>query len=102
MTEVIQFPPPDQPPPLLVGPFEYWHVVVNGRRVPLLTGRQAEDGGITFTVDHRFMGGPFHGEVARQVAYLLAQAIAVASGYSNLEAETKDRPFAPAMMELGK
>lgn len=99
MTEVVQFPSKDQSP-LLVGPFEEWGVMVKGRRIPRLTGRQMVDGGITFLVDDRFSGGPFYGEAARQVAYLLAQALAIGSGYSHFEAGERDRPFAPLAMQL--
>jgi hypothetical protein len=99
MTEVVQFPATEQPS-LLVGPFEQWHVIVGGRRIPRLTGRHAADGGVMFVVDDRFSGGPFYGESARQVAYILAQALAIGSGYSSLEATQVGFPFAPKSMQI--
>lgn len=86
---------------MLVGPFEQWHVVISGRRIPRLTGFKREDGKIILYVDNRFGGGPFEPEEAYQAAYLIAQATAVAEGYSSLEAEEKGRCFAPRMMNLG-
>lgn len=99
---VTQFPAKPAQPPLLSGPFDVWHVIVKGRRIPLLTGRYTEDGGINFIVDDRFMGGPFYGETAYQAAHLLAQALAVASGYSHLEAPDKTRGFAPVAHHIGE
>lgn len=101
MSEIVEFPKSEQPP-ILIGPFQVWHVVVGGRKIPHLTGTHTSDGGINFIVDGRLMGGPFYGETAHQAAWLLAQALAVGSGYSNFEAETKDRVFAPLTVELGE
>lgn len=88
-------PPRDKRPPLLVGPFEYHKVVVQGRAVPGLTGHPRKDGGVTLVVDDRFIGDFPDQETAGQAAWLIAQAMAIASGYSHLEATNKDMPFAP-------
>jgi hypothetical protein len=86
----------------LSGPFEVFEVLVNDRCIPLLTGKKTDDGRYNFIVDGRFMGGPFSPTEAEQVAFILAQAIAVASGYSDLGAENKDRVFAPVVHHLGE
>ena len=98
MTDVVQFPQ-TKPPELLVGPFEYWKVVVDGRAIPNLTGHREADG-IWFTIDHRLMGGPFDEAAAYQAANLIAQGMAVAAGYSHAGAASKDMPFAPQLSPL--
>jgi hypothetical protein len=97
---VVDFPAAQEPPPLLIGPFQYHAVVVDGRQVPGLTGRPDGDG-IALVVDHRFTA-TFPPELARQAAWLIAEATAVAQGYPHFGAASKDRPFAPRMAELGK
>lgn len=95
MTEnVTQFPPPPEQPPLLIGPFETYHVMVDGRVIPRLTGWREGDK-TWLCVDRRF-GGEFSTEEdARQAARLIAEAMAVAEGYTHMGAQTKDRCFAP-------
>jgi hypothetical protein len=99
MGSVTPFPPQESPPDLLVGPFQVWQVVVDGRFVPGLTGHRDGEG-IWLTVDHRFTGGPFNEETAIQAANLIGQAMAVASGYASLSSLSKDRPFAPKAMQI--
>lgn len=82
-----------KPPEFLVGPFETYKVQIEGRMIPHLTGRREGDR-VSLIVDHRFSVS-FREEDAYQVAWLLAQALAVGSGYSHLGAETKEQPFAP-------
>lgn len=86
------------PPDILVGPFEVYNVVVEGRHIPLLSGYQEGDK-IAIVVDHRW-SATFGKEDAHQVAWLLAQAIAVSQGYSNMHAGNKDVPFAPQVAEI--
>lgn len=91
---IVQMPPPEKGPGLLVGPFKTWKVVAHGRFIPRLTGyEESATGRICLVVDGRF-GQSFAKEDAMGAAILIGQAMAVASGYSNLEAETKDMPFA--------
>ncbi len=101
MSEIVQFPSNDRPQ-LLFGPFETWSVIVSGREIPRLTGRRTEDGRINLIVDGRFMGGPFSEEDAEQAAHLIAQALAIGAGYSNLEADAPGRPFAHIITHLGE
>ena len=85
-------------PSLLVGPFQEWRVVVEGRSIPRLTG--FHDGNkIALVVDGRYSAS-FSEADARCAAWLIAQALAIGAGYSNLAAETKDRPFAPQIAEI--
>jgi hypothetical protein len=83
---------------LLVGPFEQWRVMVDGRVIPRLTGRKNGDR-IDLIVDGRFSAS-FSESDARQAAWLIAQAMAIGEGYSHLGAESKDRPFAPKGFEI--
>jgi hypothetical protein len=95
---ITQFPEPSRPD-LLIGPFEHWHVVVDGRLMPHLTGFREGDK-IWLVVDGRFGCGPFDEDAARQAARLAGQAMAVVAGYSHLGADSKDQPFAPTCSEL--
>lgn len=65
----------------LVGPFERHELVVDGWSVPLIEAHELDGGQVSFIVDHRFgflvSAGDFE-----QVAHLLANAIAVAVGFS--------------------
>lgn len=98
MTNVVQMPPAQQPPGLLVGPFEQWRVQVDGRIIPRLTGYHDGDK-IALVVDGRFSAS-FAEDDARQAAWLIAQAMAVSEGYPHLGAASKERPFAPQGAEI--
>lgn len=93
--------PEDEAPPLFIGPFTEHRVVVHGRFVPNLTGIERADGTVELVVDHRFSGQFSDRETARQAAYLIAQATAIASGYAHFEADNKDQSFAPMAVRLG-
>jgi hypothetical protein len=99
MDNVVQMPPPERPAPLLVGPFQQWRVQVDGRIIPRLTGYHDGDR-IALVVDGRFSAS-FAEDDARQAAWLIAEAMAIAEGYSHLGAASKDHPFAPVGVELG-
>jgi len=80
--------------PLFIGPFQESYVVVDGRFVPRLSGRQNEDGTVDLVVDRRF-GATFSDlKTASQAARLIAQASAIAAGYPHFAADSKDQPFA--------
>ena len=97
---VLNFPQ-EEPPPLFVGPFTEHRVILQGRFVPNLTGFEREDGTVELAVDHRFAGQFPSRETASQAAYLIAQAMAIASGYAHFEADIKAQPFAPIAVQLG-
>lgn len=83
----------------LVGPFEEYRVVIEGRKIPRLTGRRTDEG-VNLIVDGRFCV-LVPDDIAQSVAWLVAQALAVGSGYSYLGAEIKDQCFAPQCMRIG-
>lgn len=97
--DVINFPPPAAKPNLLVGPFESYKVVVEGREIPGLTGWPQADGRITLVVDGRF-AVDFPADLAHQAAWLVAQALAVGAGYTHLGATEKSAPFAAIISEV--
>jgi hypothetical protein len=80
-------------PPLLIGPFSEFRVILDGRVIPRLTAIKDGDK-ISLMVDHRFAAS-FSEDDARSAAWLIAQALAIGAGYPHLGAETKDQPFAP-------
>lgn len=92
---IVDFVTP-KPPELLVGPFEEYRVVIQGRFVPRLTGyHEKATGKVWLVVDRRF-GQDFSTEAdAYSAAVLIAQAMAIASGYPHFGAESRDQPFAP-------
>lgn len=96
---VTEFPAPPKPPELLIGPFEEWRVMVDGRIIPRLTGFREGPDHICFVLDHRF-GVTVPNDCAHGVAYVIANALAIGQGYPSMNAETKDRPFAPKGMEV--
>jgi hypothetical protein len=98
---VTQFPPQPARPDLLIGPFQEWRVLVDGRVMPLLTGFR-EDDKIWLVVDNRFACGPFGEEEARQAARLAGQAMAITAGYPHLGADSKAQPFAASAVALNK
>ena len=92
---VTHFPERPAAPDRLVGPFEEYRVIVDGRVMPLLTGFREGDA-YWLVVDHRFACGPFPDhETAHQAAICAGQAMAITAGYPHLGADSKDQPFAP-------
>jgi hypothetical protein len=94
---VTQFPI-EPPPKLLVGPFEEYRVVVDGRVIPRLTGHYEGDK-IALVLDGRFSHSFSQGD-AYSAAWLIANALAIGAGYSHLGAESKEHPFAPKAMQV--
>ena len=99
---VTQFPKPtDKVPEILIGPFEEYRVVVDGRKIPKLTGHREADGKIWLTVDHRLTSYFSTEEDAYQAAILAANAMAVGAGYPFYGADNKEMPFAPPFSCIG-
>ncbi len=73
--------------------------VVEGRQIPRLMIREREDGQIELILDRRF-AIDVPPTLAPQVAWLVANALAIGEGYTHLGAETKDSSFAPKVMTL--
>jgi hypothetical protein len=72
---------------------------LDGKVIPLLTGRKLDSGRVWLELDHRF-AGDFSEEDAWQVAHLVASALAIGQGYSSYMADNKDQPFAPFGKEI--
>lgn len=82
----------------MVGPFEEFRVIVEGRLIPRLTAYKDGEK-IGLVVDNRFSVSLSERD-ARSVAWLVANALAIGSGYSHIGAMNKDQPFAPIGQEL--
>jgi len=82
-----------------IEPSEGLDVIVEGRKIPGLQAFEQEDGRVTIVVDSRFMVD-FPPEIARQAAWLLAQALAVGAEYTHIHATSKEQPFAPVATRI--
>lgn len=87
-------------PDWIVGPFEVNHVVIHGRIIPDMTARRVT-GGTAICVDNRFeIVVP--NELAYQVAWFAATAMAIGAGYASVDGTTRGRPFARRGAPLGE
>ncbi len=76
----------------IVGPFEDYRVSIGGYEVPGVNAREIEHGTkLSISVDHRF-GLTIPIEHGQSVMWLLANAMAVAAGYSCHGAHSVYRP----------
>lgn len=97
MSNITEFPKKEQAD---------WHmpfheadrVVIEGRMIPKLTARPEGDD-VAIILDGR-LSISVPKALGRQVAWLVANALAIGEGYPYLGAETKDRPFAPQSMQI--
>jgi hypothetical protein len=99
MDNVTQFPVAEPEPwhfPISEGD----HVVIDGRLIPKMRVWERGDE-VTITLDGRF-AIDVPKALGRQVAWIVAEAMAIGAGYSNLAAESKDCPFAPQMTRLAE
>lgn len=97
---VVDFPV-QKPPEFVVGPFTESRVVIEGRNIPYLTAKKVGEDRVELIVDRRW-SATFATADAYQVAWLMANAMAVASGYPWLGADSKQMPFAPKVFEIGE
>ena len=85
------------------GPFEHHDVVVEGRQVPYLRATPLDAGRVHLNLDRR-LGLTLTAEEAERVVPFLADAIAVASGYTSHPDAGQDGPIArhpfPAVQPL--
>lgn len=80
--------------PNIIGPQRSGNaVIIEGRKIPHLHARDMGDR-IEFVLDERF-AIDVPKDIAHTIGWFVANAMAVASGYSFMGAESKDRPFAP-------
>lgn len=85
-------------PDWLIGPFESYHVVLDGRVIPDMTARRHGDA-VSITLDNRLVI-TVPANLAYQVAHFAADAMAIGAGYSHLGAEARERPFAPQCAQI--
>jgi hypothetical protein len=76
-----------------VGPFEEWEVVVDGWTVPYLTCRPLPEGGVSLLIEKRYRLR-LDDEEAERVLPFIANAIAVALGYSGHPERNWEEPRA--------
>lgn len=74
-----------------VGPFEHHDVVVNGRQVPYLRATPMDGGQVHLNLDRR-LGITLSVEEAERIVPFLADAIAVASGFTSHPEAGQDGP----------
>jgi hypothetical protein len=99
MSDVTTFPrKPDHIDAMKGAKLSGHSVIVEGRCVPLLTMYDSGET-VEFTLDGRF-SIDIPREISLQIAWLVAQALAIGQGYSHLGATEKGRPFAPQVMKL--
>ena len=107
MSEIVNFPEPPKGPfyPKIHGPFEPEHYVsIAGYKVPHVTVKPQPDGKIGVSVDNRFYLEPVPEEEFSRWIWLLANAMAVAAGYTAHGEHcrpTKDLEYKTQMGELG-
>ena len=89
---VVKMPDPPKRPDWIVGPFEEWRVIIEGREIPRLQARRGTDGMVHFPLDHRF-GLDVPEELAYPVACYVANAMAIGAGYAWHGADEKYKPF---------
>lgn len=77
-----------------VGPFEYHAVCVNGWRVPYLTATPIQGGRVDLTLDYRYALVLSLAD-AELVIPFLANAIAIAHGYTAHPSEDPQEPLSP-------
>lgn len=74
-------------------------VIVEGLEIPKMT--MIDEGETIHLILDRRMGINLPRDVAPQVAWLVANALAIGQGYSHIGAKTKDNPFAPEVNFIG-
>lgn len=99
MNDVLQFPEKkDGPPDFIIGPFEENRVVLEGKLIPKLTA-QREGDNISLCLDNR-LSIAVPKEAAYDVAWLVANAMAIGAGYPCFTADRKTEAFAPGCSEI--
>lgn len=103
MADIVDFPPQHETPSLVGPPLRGNRVVVDGRIIPSLTCHQTT-ASVEFILDGRFSLEVPNGSdpSASQIAWMLANALAIGAGYPSLGAEAKGGPFARQMWVIDK
>lgn len=96
---VVQLPPPTSAPDFLIGPFEEYRVVLEGKLIPNLTAFREGDS-ICLVLDRR-LSISVPKDRAYDVAWLVANALAIGAGYPCFTADRKTEAFASNCIALG-
>jgi hypothetical protein len=99
MSETYYLPEAKPLDPLLPQVKQASPVVVEGRKIPGLTGYRLPDGDLCLIVDERF-SVEVPDALGYQIAWIVAQALAVGAGYPSLSAEKRESPFATQVAML--
>jgi prepilin signal peptidase PulO-like enzyme (type II secretory pathway) len=99
MNNVVEMPAP-KIPEWIVGPFEEYRVVIDGRMIPRLNALRLSDGRVSLMLDKRFILDLPDEGLALQVASFVANALAIGEGYAFLGSTSKEMPFAPYAGEV--
>lgn len=95
---VLHLPSREGPPEFMIGPFEEYRIVIEGKLIPKLTAfREGDD--ICLVLDHR-LSISISKDRAYDVAWLVANAMAIGAGYPSILGETRDLPFATNCVKL--
>lgn len=98
MADIIDFKQPE--PPSIIGPRRGGcSVIVDDKVIPRMSCFERGDE-VEIVIDDR-LSFQFPKEWAYLAAAMAAQAMAVGAGYPSLLAPTRDRPFAPTVVQLG-
>ncbi len=92
MSEVLEFPK-QQAPDFMIGPFEEYRVVLEGKLIPNLTAFREGEKEVCLVLDHR-LSISVPAERAYDVAWLVANALAIGAGYPCFSADRKTEAFA--------
>ena len=93
---IVQFPPSGQPPSVVGPAFSGHRVIVDGRVIPRMKCHQHGEE-ITLVLDGRFSIVVRAAE-AHNIAWMIANALAIGAGYSHMGADAPGRPFPPGML----
>lgn len=100
MGDVTSLPQPPDLVDSMIGPRSVgYQAIIEGRAIPGLTlYEEGED--VSLVLDNR-LSITVPRDMAHQVAWFAATALALGQGYSHIGGQTKDRPFAPKAFHLG-
>jgi len=87
-------------PEWIVGPFEEYRVIIEGRQIPRLNALRLSDGRVSLLLDRRFILDLPNEGLAYQVATFVANALAIGEGYAYSGSTSKGAPFAPYAGEI--
>lgn len=97
MADVVKFPE-NKAPEFMIGPFEEYRVVLEGKLIPKLTARHEGDE-IALILDHR-LSISVPAARAYDIAWFVAESMAIGAGYPCFAADKKNEAFAVNCTQL--